>query len=151
MLFLAAACNSQTHSGDAVSASRIPLPAVVKDSLALVNDMDLPKQLEGCACYYARNPDLFKNKQFVVAFSYSGSAYLTVNNVLNELKNTSAEKPMDGFELKRYENKDYILMVQTKAGNKTGDEVFESFGNMTLVNKKNGKTQSVQLHGECGC
>lgn len=117
-LTLILACNRQSNEN--------PENILIIPKLSLDDFNSIPKEVDGCACYFSETGQKFKNKEYLFAAGFDSIGFVSVNKEIVKLKLTStARKPNtfgDHDNTDIYNSEFYKVIVDIKYKNSTGNE-----------------------------
>jgi hypothetical protein len=150
--FLIAFYSCNKENSNETSASTDSLNQVTKDSTALIsNDLqtfEIPEELQGCSCYFAKNQEDFKNGKYIYADDYGNTAYIKIDNKIVKIPMEEGDFDPSDFN-KTISNDDYTITIKGKKVKEFGETT--TFEGKLILKKKDGSTSITTIYGECGC
>lgn len=113
-----------------------------------------PEEIDGCSCAFSASKEQYEKNIYIFASNYDSLGFMTLNNERQILRLRDSGR--DEFSFGDYdhtdifENENYIVTVDMKYKESSGDETWINTGTITVENK-NGDKKSTKLFGECGC
>jgi len=115
---------------------------------------ELPNDIEGCSCYFFKDEEASKNKEYLFANSYDSIAYVSVDKKLVRLKLTKTTREPNTFGdsdySETYSNEDFKITIHVKYKKPAGDESWSTEGDLRIT-RKDGQSFTTTFVGECGC
>ncbi len=124
----------------------------VSDSTLILNSdlqtFNLPAEVQGCSCYFAKNKEDFDNEKYVYADDYGNTAYIKIEDKIVKIPMEEGDFDPSDFS-KTISNKDFTITISGRKL-KELDETMTFQGELTLE-KKDGTKSVTPIYGECGC
>jgi hypothetical protein len=116
-------------------------------SINLSTFTDLPKEIEGCACYFYLAKGDEKKERYIFVNDFAETAYISISGKLTRFNLISHSEDNNIF---LYSNDKYILKVELLNKKGDGNEGFTVKGALTLKKRKNILIKK-NFIGNCGC
>ena len=109
----------------------------------------MPVEVEGCSCYFAKSQEDYDNEQFVYVDDYGNNAYIKLEGKMIKIPMEEGDFDPSNFN-KVIEDLDYKIIM---TGRKTSeqDETMMFQGELSVYIKKEDRTITTPVYGECGC
>ncbi len=109
----------------------------------------MPAEVEGCSCYFAINQEDYENEQYVYVDDYGNNAFIKLDGKMIKIPMEEGDFDPSNFS-KVLEDSDYKISM---SGKKTSeqDETMMFTGQLTVFIKKENRTITTPVYGECGC
>jgi hypothetical protein len=137
--------NQATHTPDGIR-----FPSAKKDStsaLSIQSLKDIPKEISGCSGLY-KLTNCNDSCAYVFASDLQGKAFIKSGERIIALSRVY-KSITDKKSKERYEGEGYMVTIEVYPTKKTGDEVWEYYGELKVV--KGDLKISESITGEVGC
>lgn len=115
----------------------------------MLQSFPMPAEVEGCSCYFARNQKEYENEQYVYVDDYGNNAYIKLDGHMIKIPMEEGDFDPSNFS-KVLEDSEYRISM---SGKKTSeqDETMMFTGQLAVLIKKENRTITTPVYGECGC
>ncbi|HEY0668715.1 MAG TPA: hypothetical protein VGD22_11090 [Sphingobacteriaceae bacterium] len=123
-------------------------------AFTLDNFKGIPKEVQGCSCYFSENELKFKNSEYLFAAGFDSTGFVSVNSKPIKLKLISTGRDPRTFgdydHTDIYKSEHYQVTVDIKYKKSNGYETWWNDGTIIIENK-DGQKLVKKFVGECGC
>lgn len=115
----------------------------------MLQTFSMPAEVQGCSCYFAKNKEDYESEQYVYVDDYGNNAYIKLDGKMIKIPMEEGDFDPSNFS-KELEDSDYRISM---SGKKTSeqDETMMFQGQVTVFIKKENRTITTPVYGECGC
>ena len=132
----------------------IPKKNSPANNFSLDNFKNVPKELDGCSCYFSETKESFDRKEYLFAADFDSIAVISINKRLIKLRLVSSTKKAGTFSdsdhIEVYSNNNYKVTVDIKYKHTIASEVWWNDGTI-LIESTDGQKLVKKFVGECGC
>ncbi len=116
---------------------------------SMLQTFAMPPEVEGCSCYFSKSQEDYDNEQYVYVDDYGNSAYIKLAGKMIKIPMEEGDFDPSNFS-KVLEDSNYKISM---SGKKTSeqDETMMFQGKLTVFIKKEDRTITTPIFGECGC
>jgi hypothetical protein len=120
-------------------------PLIVNAPINLTTFSNLPKEIEGCGCYfYLSKTDMAKEK-YICVTDYANYAFISISGKIEKLKLLSNKK--DFYD---YNNDKYDIKIKILKKEKDGGEGLKISGQINITHKTS-QNKEIKIVGYIGC
>lgn len=129
---------------------------VLETEIKLTSLKEIPKEIDGCACVYSETEKKFKAEEYLIATNIDSIAFISINGKITKLKlveRKTQPNPNDNKDyIDTFESGKFKVTIKVRA-DKTKKEEYESWWSIGTIKieDENGKSQTKEIIGECGC
>ena len=135
---------TQIQAGKSETVSRLSIDSFI----------EVPNDIEGCACYFFKDEEALKKKEYLFTNNYDSIAYVSIDNNPVRLKLTKTTRESNTFGdhdySETYNNENFTVTINVKYEKANGDESWRVEGNLRIT-RKDGQSFTTKFVGECGC
>lgn len=117
---------------------------------AVTSFSNVPKEIDGCACYFSKESIEFKNNKYVYVNDFAETSFVTINDTLIKFTQTAYRKADTTAAVAKYISRNYKMMILVKDNQTTGKESASKTGVIKITDAK-GKSVKQTFYGKCGC
>jgi len=114
----------------------------------------IPEKIDGCSCLFSSTKELYENNEYIFASNYDSLGFISINKEMTILKLVSSGRDQFSFgdydHIDIFKNENYIVTVEMKYKESSGEETWIDTGAITVENNK-GEKITTSFYGECGC
>ena len=126
------------------------LEEIVAFELNIDSFSEFPKEIDGCACYFSKTLDAFKQGNYFYMDDFGQEiAFMKLNGEMTKFSLTASNSADDESANVVGANKDYVITIKMNEVSSL-DETFQKEGEV-IINNSIGQTISIPFFGECGC
>lgn len=123
-------------------------PNQTEEAISIETFSEFPPEVDGCSCYLSTNESDFKASKYAYIDNREDVAVMKINGAMVKFKRLEEKEVSKNRWVKKFENKDYELVVDITQSGVNGP--FPQKGTIKLT-KKGGQTITKDVNGECGC
>jgi hypothetical protein len=120
----------------------------------LTSFQGFPPGIEGCSCYFGASEKDFMKEKYLFVSDMDSVAHISINGQMKSLKLSSTSADQNALRESNYQevfsDQYYKLILDVRYKGETGEEVWQSEGDMILF-FKDTPVDSTYFIGECGC
>jgi hypothetical protein len=164
VLFVLTACghanrpDESSHvTPDSVDEVSNSAPAASEATKLTLDDFtDVPREIEGCSCYYSRSEAKHTSSEYFFVSDFDSSGYVSIENTITKFKLVSTGREPNSFgdynhvDIFKTDHYTLTLDIKYKKGGDEEDEGWWNEGTITIENTAGQKTRYA-FFGSCGC
>jgi hypothetical protein len=109
----------------------------------------IPSAIDGCSGLYTYDTILTKKKKYIIVTDLQELAFIRINGKEIKLTRISNKELPKQTYVSKYSGDGYTVILTTKTGKQTGDEVYSETGSIEVI--KGTEKIMIKIHGESGC
>jgi len=122
----------------------------LNNELSLDTFSKLPREINGCACYFSNDSIAFKKGLFIFVNDFNQASFVMINGNLKKFTHTGIDE-MDGTHtITQYKNDSLLISLKVKGEWPSNYESILKTGAIELT-QINGQTITKTFYGKCGC
>ncbi|MCX7651087.1 MAG: hypothetical protein N2050_11135 [Flavobacteriales bacterium] len=110
---------------------------------------EIPFDIRGCGCFFARDSSGLANKQFIFVSDMDKIAVIRLNNAFSLMYKTGSSN-LNEFDVEeKYQNSEYSMALKIREEGSLGSNRFRKSGSIQILDAK-GLSRVIPFVGYCG-